>query len=829
MPRSSNTFRISLIAILVMATLALFFTGRYVYDRYTGVLERVSEAAAPDYSLLEFERINNAVLTAEGNLQSFYLNGEKGHLQAFAENEKQIENGIENLAAHAKRSAVEEAYIARLDSVVNALLDIYTKRYLSPEDDRVAEALKELESKVNTQVATQSIRTDTIYSDSVIMAEKEKEKGFVKRLFGKVFGGKNASDSVAVDTVQKVTLKSVAQQPERLLEALSEQINALEKAKRAEFQQTKTKLQELTDQEKQLMSALLAIRNDLEAAQNQRVAAETQFAAQEINTTNRYIAFILVFIATLIFTAGYIVYRSVLQNRKYQAALQKTASEAEELAQTKSRFLANMSHELRTPLNAILGFTEQLQLSQGLPEKEKEQIHIIENASKHLLEVVNEVLDYTKLNSNTIRIKPVNFHVKEVCGDIHSVMERLAAKKNLYFNTELDPALPVQLRGDVYRVRQCLLNLAGNAIKFTEAGGVTLSVQYLGQKGQKHRLQFTVTDTGIGIEQADLERIFNEFEQLEDHERSLGGTGLGLPITKRLVSLMGGSLKVDSTVDQGTSIKIVLDFLEEQVPVVQRNTPAVPRLLIADDEPYNRKLLTAILDKYNISFEIASNGDEALALAQQAHFDAFLLDYRMPHKSGFDVMRELRQGYPQYANTPVFIVSAMEDVIDQSQVPEAFKPIQQIDKPVQEQALIDALRNYLNITYTNNKAQETTASDTLDMARIQQKVSPNAGFIAELLEEFNSSSKKHIKTMVSALNSQQWDIIAETAHQMAPSCKHLGFNACYQLLKKLEAAAENQWTKADYQKALGELKQRVIKVRGDVEAAIESLRQTHEA
>jgi len=343
--------------------------------------------------------------------------------------------------------------------------------------------------------------------------------------------------------------------------------------------------------------------------------------------------------------------------------------QAEQAVREKSAFLANMSHEIRSPMNAILGFSELLE-PEGLTPKQSQYVRAIRDSGASLLQLINDILDLSKLEAGKLELHPDPTDMRDSCEFLRTVFGQQVLTKSLQLQFEISPDLPRALLLDRLRLRQVLVNLLGNAIKFTERGGVTLRVSWKSPaNSSRGTLRIDVEDTGIGIPADKLEEVFKPFVQADSRQTAeREGTGIGLTIVKRITDLMGGVLTVESVVDQGTVFHLQLP----DVPVSQRlavgdhaepgravdfNEFAPATLLVADDHQANRELMAGIFEKTHHRVLFASNGREALDSLEQTKPDAILLDLRMPVMDGRTALAEIRQR-PGLASLPVIAITA---------------------------------------------------------------------------------------------------------------------------------------------------------------------------
>ncbi len=361
--------------------------------------------------------------------------------------------------------------------------------------------------------------------------------------------------------------------------------------------------------------------------------------------------------------------RQVAQ-RTSELSLAKEAAEA--ASRAKSAFLANMSHELRTPMNAIMGLTN-LALRRAGEPRLRDQLGKIDQAALHLLAIINDILDISKIEAERLTLECVAFRPAEVLDQLRDLLTPKIAEKGLQLRFATAPAAAaLSLRGDPLRLRQVLFNLAGNALKFTASGSITIHTDLAAQDASGSTLRFAVEDTGIGIEPADQERLFVAFEQADSSTtRRYGGTGLGLAISKRLAQLMGGAIGVSSTPGVGSTFWFTARFLPPADALAAtpsavaagspehrlRTECAGRRVLLAEDEPINQEIARTLLEGAGLAVDLADDGEAAVAKCRQQAYDLILMDMQMPRLNGIDATRQIRQ-LPAHRATPILAMTA---------------------------------------------------------------------------------------------------------------------------------------------------------------------------
>lgn len=350
--------------------------------------------------------------------------------------------------------------------------------------------------------------------------------------------------------------------------------------------------------------------------------------------------------------------------------------EAEEANHVKSHFMANVSHEIRTPLNAILGFSRLL-MREPLAPHQLEKLRYVHDAGSTLLAIVDDVLDFSRLAAGKFVLRPVRFSLEEVFREIEAAIRSSAESKGIELLLRVDPTVPVNLEGDVSQLRQILLKLVDNAIKFTERGSVQVRAVLEEQTADEARVRLSVTDTGVGIPADRQLVIFEAFRQADgSNTRRYGGLGLGLTIVKELTDLMKGQIGFTSAADQGSSFWVTIPL--KQVPQsdseparslaaameVERTDQVNqgenrPRILVAEDDRLNRTLLEAVLVKLGCAVDLVENGCDALAAARQGRYDLIFMDVQMPKMDGLTAIQRIRRREHGGARVPIVVLTAM--------------------------------------------------------------------------------------------------------------------------------------------------------------------------
>ncbi|MEG4345349.1 ATP-binding protein [Microcoleus sp. A003_D6] len=500
-------------------------------------------------------------------------------------------------------------------------------------------------------------------------------------------------------------------------------------------------------------------------------------------------------------------YHSLEQRVQDRTAELVIAKEKADVAnQAKSTFIANMSHELRSPLNAIMGFSQIMTRSQTLPREHQESVGIISRSGEHLLTLINNVLDLSKIEAGKTSLNPKNFDIHRLLDDIHDMFQMKAEEKGLQLLMEYAPNLPHYVRTDDVKLRQVLINLINNALKFTQEGGVSIRVDVRQTNipsqqtvevldTNSYTLHFEIEDSGAGIAEEELGQVFEAFTQTATGKQAQEGTGLGLPISRQFVHLMGGDITVKSRVGQGTTFLFDIQVIEveasdiathqpsRRVIALEPNQPKY-RILIVDDKPLNRQLLIKLLSPLGFELQEASNGQEAVNIWENWKPHLIWMDMRMPVMDGYTATQTIKS-YTKGQATAIIALTASvleeEKAVVLSAGCDAF-----LRKPFREEEIFNAMNKHIGVTYIYEhltpKNTETTQTrevlTTAVMAEIPSEI------LAQLQEAVSYSDADLIATAVKKMATYN-----EPLSQAIAACLH---NFEYEKVLNLIAATQGE-------------------------------------
>ncbi len=457
----------------------------------------------------------------------------------------------------------------------------------------------------------------------------------------------------------------------------------------------------------------------------------------------------------------YLIYKAIIETgivrpydiifrelRLKEHNLREAKKTAETANRAKSEFLANMSHELRTPLNGILGYAQILKRDREISESQKNGLDVIERSGIHLLNLINEILDLSKIEARKLELHPAQFRFPEFLHGLSQIVQVRAGQKGISFHSEIASNLPAAVHADEKRISQVLLNLLSNAVKFTDQGGVVFLVMKTDirdlakQPDDFHvSVRFQIEDTGVGIPEDKLEDIFAPFKQVGEHTRTIEGTGLGLTISRRLVRLMGGELHVKSTLGKGSIFWFDLILEKAEIVAEVRKTDADQivgykgekrRVLVVDDRWENRAVLSSFLTSLGFDVAEAEDGREALLVALERKPEMIFMDLVMPGMDGFEATRQLRNS-PELKHIKVVAVSASfslspEEIVAGSGL-DGYIP-----KPVKFEDIFQSLEKHLHVEWIYREEKETLPAESPECRELSGTEHRKIPALAELRE-----------------------------------------------------------------------------------------------
>ena len=468
---------------------------------------------------------------------------------------------------------------------------------------------------------------------------------------------------------------------------------------------------------------------------------------------------------------------------------------AEDAAKSKQQFLSNMSHEIRTPMNAIIGFTKVL-LKTSLSDKQKEYLDAIKISGDALIVLINDILDLAKVDAGKMSFEKTPFKMASSISSMLHLFELRIQEKNLQLIKVYDESIPKILIGDPIRLHQIILNLVSNALKFTNRGNIIVEVKLLSEDDEKVRIAFSVKDTGIGIVDYKLEKIFENFQQASHGtSRLYGGTGLGLAIVKQLVEAQGGVIEVKSRIDEGSTFTFQLEFYKSKDVEVKENHPITVdeknteiKVLVVEDIPLNQLLMKTLLDDFGFQRDIASNGKVAIEKLKTNTYDVILMDLQMPEMNGFEATEYIRN--VMNLTIPIIALTADVTTVDLKKCTQVGMN-DYIAKPVDEKLLYNKIIN--SVKKINLKSMESTINlfslmKCTDLTYLLNKTKSNPALMMEMIALYLEQTPVLVLSMNESLRNSDWQMLNAAIHKMIPSFSIVGIDKRFEeVAKRIQA------------------------------------------
>jgi signal transduction histidine kinase/CheY-like chemotaxis protein/HPt (histidine-containing phosphotransfer) domain-containing protein len=755
---------------MILAVILLSATGYLSYRNLSSIVNSIQVDLKPDQRLSSIREISMDLEKAQNSIRIYTNTHNTSDLKPYYN----IISNIDGKVSRLRRECLNDSLVLRQTDTIGRLIEenivIWNQLLYLHNNQTVVEDLKQLSVKL----------------DSSSVQSSKNDKNILKRVFSS--SNKNRFSEQQIIS----NLKVIEQQDSITKERLTR--------RETKLAITSTEIKE------QFYDLITKIENEISDLINKKALAADKLAT----ITYIWIAMFSVSGTLLAILVMLIIIRYVRKTHVYQIALKSSKDEAEKLARTKEIFMANMSHEIRTPVTAISGFTEQL-LHEPLDENTNRALKIIKSSTDHLARIINDILDFSKLQNGKLSLEKVHFKINQIIEEIYTLFERQALKNNTTLSFTISDYTPKVLLGDPYRLKQIIMNLVSNSVKFTKNGTVNLSVNCLRKESAEIELLIEVIDTGIGIEESKIDFIFEDFTQEEmSTTRKYGGTGLGLSIVKKLIELHNGTIVCVSRKNHGTKISCNIPYLEGNEDQVRSDVEPplyIPEeiknlnILIVDDEEYNRLLFKTIFDRWKVQHMEAKDGMEALEILKTDRFNLLFMDARMPGIDGIKATQFIRNEMNiKESDMPVICISAatMNDDLQKYQEAgmNAYLP-----KPFTEEMLLttilSVIKDYLPLNLAEPVSRNIIKPEGPDKINLQNLYHISGGdeqFAKQMLLSFIDSSGKGLNEMLDAVRSEQYGQVAELAHKILPPARHIGASDLCKILRNIE---ENIHLKAD--------------------------------
>ncbi len=778
-----------IIALLLACTAILlsFFISRHTFRQ---VLHSVNTLVQPNPRLRLVNRLFKSVVSLDQlqRMQTLQPTGQS--YNPFFKESKDIMLMLDSLR---EMSRGDTAQLLLVDSMKNILRkrDKIFLNYLDLRSEFISNDT--LTSQIHA--LTETIRQSAFADSSIITTEKKivtttvedmdsvenSRPSFWNRLLGRKKTPEYTQRKRLIQEELNITIDTLAMAREdSIIRQLTAAITSAESDRRQSRNTLINRQLQLNRAGNLLVSRLLSISHKFETEELQKAQSNNSRVTETIDTGIRRMNAIIIGFICGVTILTFMIFTDIIRSNRYRKELVLAKEEAEQSGLVKQRFLANMSHELRTPLQSIVGISEQLHTNGNATAKD---LNIIYQSSRHLLQVVNQVLDYSHIVSDKFKFEEQPFSVAALVKEVKESLEISAAKKQLAFVYENDLDETAQHIGDAFRLRQILYNLLANAIKFTTTGGVTLSVKH---KDYTNNTVFTVsvTDTGIGIAEQDVARIFNMFEQGQNvSEHAYKGTGLGLGIVKSLVEHQNGNITVHSTPGKGATFTVKLTYPRtspsgEQTPgaVIAPLPPGIT-VWVVDDDLFILDVCRQILTKHGLAHRCFSSPTQVLQENQSSPPDVMFIDIRMPDMDGFTLLRRLktiqRIGIRYYALTAQALPDDKEAIMQQG-----FDGL--LMKPFMENELLRILQT---VEVPPHPAQIAN-----ELAKLRTMIGDDPATLKRICERFITETQEDLQRYEQGLSNTDGEMLADSLHKLSGRFGQTGFYKEATTLRSAEQA-----------------------------------------
>jgi Signal transduction histidine kinase len=800
-----SNIKIKVVLGYIFVFLAIIASLLIAKQAYNKLLNSVAILSKPDIEITRMNRVLTNLSEAENKIRVYSLTREEKFLNNFYENILEIRNDLDSLRSYSQDSSRAVILIDSMDFLLedraNKLAKFVRLKQSKERANLSKKAMQQLseatdssKTKIKTTTTTTTI-LDTVTSAKIV---KPKRDNFFSRLLK---GKKEKVDSIET-VIQRTEVQvdtSYLPQSDSLLQSLQSQLQRAQEIERLNRDIVYKEELRLVEENAIIWEKIKLLLRQLEEEKFVQLKSESDKAKQVASNTISMISIIIIvgFVLGTLFII--FILTDISRSNYYRKELIIAKGNAEKLAKIKEDFLATMSHEIRTPLNAIIGFTNQLDKTR-LEKKQKNFVSVLKSSSKHLLGLVNEILDLSKIEAGKLHVENINFNPQALVYEVYDLLKVNASTKNLNFEIEYTGKNDIRLLSDPFRIKQIILNLGSNAIKFTDKGKVTIRASVI-QEGNTHVFEVDVEDTGIGIAEDKQESIFEDFSQADSFSaRKYGGTGLGLAISRRLAVLLGGNLFVESELEEGSTFSLRLPLKEATKPIEEIiNQQKVliseelknKHFLIADDDDYSLLLLQTIFNTWNLKAEFVDNGEKAWDLIQKNHYDMILTDIHMPKMGGIELCRKVRGLNSNYKDIPIVALTANVLESDLKQYISSGMT-ECLVKPFDEELLRSMINELLLGEYdAQPKINEIDISaiedePLFDLSQIKQFTSDDPELIKQILNQFINSAKENLKALREASDRKNYLEIGSIAHKMLSSFNQLRVVSVAPLLKELE-------------------------------------------
>ncbi|MDT8393038.1 MAG: ATP-binding protein [Bacteroidales bacterium] len=812
--------------ILLLVFVLVTVTSILSFIRLNNIILSVKKGVRPEQNLILAKEIFFYLSEAENSVKSYSLTKNNKDMVRFYELTDVTGNSMDELKGLSEGDDSFAPLIDSLELLVSSKFDILDQLLVLQDEYLVNQAMHEVMRNIRQQEKTQELPEKVLVADTLEEPPPVRKDNFFSRLFRK----KDKEPKVVQDTT--MIEKDQSGVTRFTVEEISREVKKVQQKALQDERARKEKELELLHQDRLVMNQIRAVMAKLELMEDDKLEAHILSAEKEAaKVKSIFKTYGLAALLSLILVA-IVIFIYIKKNNQYRKVLRQAKANAEELARRKESFLANMSHEIKTPMNIISGYLNQV-LQGKVDNTQRDLLEIVKKSTDHLLQLLNNLLDLSKIQSGKLEMLESEFNPREIIADMEQWFTPGAKEKQLELITYADSELPQKVSGDPVRLRQVLFNLVGNAIKFTEKGSVSIRMFPLKQEGSKITLMIEVADTGIGISMEDQKRIFEEFEQaISTPPRIPEGTGLGLSITRHLVDLLGGSLEVLSQPGEGSTFRVTIPYRlvkpnfysPEMINHGKKDIQQGLRVLVVDDEAYNRKLVRMSLEKYGYNIIEAESGQQAIDIVSKEPIDIILMDLRMPGMKGSDAARLIRSMENREKKSIPIIAFSAGITHDEMEKCSKNGINDFIAKPFDEKYLLSIILRQVQGRQEYFPGEEQDEKDLAnqtgkagyDLSPLRVSAAGNNAFFREMVQMFVTNTASGLDLIAQHIHQGEWQPAADMAHKISAPCRHLRAEKLYSLLKAIQHELESEKTPVNVSSLIKQAKKEFGRIRDDI-------------
>lgn len=770
-----------IIIALLLACFAMFMAWAVSKVAFKEMLTTVENITAPSERLRVVNAISRKIGALDQQQKKKAFNDPGNYNQLFKES-RQLRLVLDTLAGLYTNDSTQLTRILTIKRLLRErdkqfinYLKVRERLVNSKSFSEQVKNLSALAAKSSEQADSTIVATEQKTSTTTIYPTEERPKGFFSKLFGKKRANEE-DNGVKIVNEEKVKRDTIALSAEaRMTKKLEQSLKVIEKEQRIKNESFLNMEALLTDANNLLVSQMLDVLRKVESEVVAQIELNGIQAKNVVNTGINTISLIMLIFFFLTVLLLYFILTDITKSNKYRTELELAKDEAEYHGRAKQRFLSNMSHEIRTPLQSIIGYSEIIRKQEKPQRKDIEAIY---HSSEHLLQIVNEVLDYNRIISGKFTFSEKAFDIEQLLNEVVSVMRAQAELKSLELITEFELSGIKYVEGDPFRLKQILYNLLGNAIKFTIKGEVTLSA-FFKRQGELLHFTFLVKDTGVGLSEDETKLIFNEFEQvstLEDEELNLSGAGLGLTIIKSLIEQRGGRIYVKSKKGVGSVFTVYLTLRISSEPEYESKLIESPvykgKVWVVDDDQLILDLCAVIFENQGIDAQFFNSPTQLLNAEWNNEVKYILMDMRMPEMSGITLCRLLREKIGNavkiYAITAQVLPDERELLLKNGFDGLVMKPFKQ------EELLTIFYNQATTVVETDESAEIEIESVDLDLTALKKMTFNDDEQLKKILLRFSEDSLNDSDEIRDAVDKADQPRLRLLTHRLAGRIAQIG-------------------------------------------------------